>query len=91
MVGKAAGSSSRERCHVLATTLAIPIGEDMKKAITRTGGRRGAKIRVTTVGKPPLSAAEAFARLLLASHNKNPIVQESQEGGKPARLPRPDK
>lgn len=29
-------------------------------------GRRSAKIIVTTVGKPPLSAAAAFARLLAA-------------------------
>lgn len=38
----------------------------MKKTTTKARGRRVAKIRVTTVGKPPLDGAPAVARLLVA-------------------------
>ena len=68
--------------------------EDKAKAspaLHRAAGRRPAKIHVTTVGNPPLDGAAAFARLLAASHNKNPAAPASQECGDPAFSPRPDK
>lgn len=53
----------------------------MKKTTTKAHGRRAAKIRVTSTGKPPLSGAEAFARLLVAV----------QECGSPTSSPRSDR
>ncbi|MHB1176519.1 MAG: hypothetical protein ACYCZJ_15490 [Sulfuriferula sp.] len=35
-----------------------------KQAPRKAPGKRPATIRVTSVGKPPLSGAEAFARML---------------------------
>lgn len=60
----------------ISDDLGIRIGEDMKKTSTRTGGRRAAKIRVTSTNKPPLEAtAAAFARLLVAGESKNAEIQ----------------
>ncbi|MHB0973341.1 MAG: hypothetical protein ACYC0P_03765 [Thiobacillus sp.] len=62
----------------------------MKKTTTKAHGRRAAKIRVTSTGKPPLSGAKAFARLLVAVYNKNPAALTSQECGDPTS-PRSDR
>lgn len=39
-------------------------GKPPPAVTTKARGRRTTKIRVTTIGKPPLSGAEVFARLL---------------------------
>lgn len=36
-----------------------------KKQTQKSRGKRAATIHVTSIGKPPLSGAEAFARLLV--------------------------
>lgn len=41
-----------------------------KKRIRNIGGRPAPKIRVTSIGKPPLSGAAAFARLMAAVLNR---------------------
>lgn len=43
----------------LADVGARHLGEDMKKTATKARGRRAAKIRVTSINKPPLDAAAA--------------------------------
>ncbi|MHB1091538.1 hypothetical protein [Thiobacillus sp.] len=41
-----------------------------KKQTRKASGKRARTIRVTSIGKPPLSGAAAFARLLAAVMNR---------------------
>lgn len=57
-------------------------GKTTPAITTKPRGRRPAQIRVTTVGKLPLSGAAAFARLLAAVHEApQPGAMEDHRGG----------
>jgi hypothetical protein len=53
------------------------------------GGRR--HFEGVHMDKPPLSGAEAFARLLVAVYYKIPAALTSQECGDPTSSPRSDR
>lgn len=55
-----------------------------KQAPRKAPGKRPATIRVTSTGKPPLSGAAAFARLLIVAANKGHAMPAGPTGGTPS-------